>query len=509
LPAHECSRGSDRPDAPIPVAADRPIVAADFFEEAPCGYIVLATNGSFLQANQAFHDLTGLPRSWLQEHRFQDLLSRAGCVFYETQFAQVILLRETLSEVAFDLIGSNRNQIPVLVNAHLRRDAAGTPCDIFMTIFSASQRRAYEEDLLNARKSAEQMVEAIRHSSDAILTLSPSGQIQTWNHGALQMFGYTPIEAKGHSFFQLLFEGSSGNQVREAAALLARSRGVSREIPGVHKDGHRIELSVNLTPHMEAPGILVAFSAIIRDVSVQKAAERALIQSEKLASVGRLASSIAHEINNPLESVTNLLYLAQKTATNPLTREYLDTAERELRRASAITAQTLRFHKQSTNAISIMCQELFASVLSIYQGRLINSRVAVERRERAISPVVCFDGEIRQVLTNLISNAIDALHTGGGRLLLRSREATNWKTGRRGVCLTVADTGAGMSSVTKARAFEPFFTTKDIGGTGLGLWVSQQIVARHSGILAVRSSQNQVHTGTVFTLFLPFDAIVH
>ena len=240
----------------------------------------------------------------------------------------------------------------------------------------------------------------------------------------------------------------------------------------------------------------------------QITSQAALMQTEKLAAVGRLASSIAHEINNPLESVTNLIYLARESAWNPETREYLDIADRELRRVSVIANQTLRFHKQSSKPQWITCEGLIGSALSVYQGRLVNSSVEVERCTRAASLVLCFEGEIQQVLSNLIINAIDAMHPHGGRLLIRSREGTDWKTGRKGLILTVADTGSGMSSDTAAKIFEPFFTTKEIGGTGLGLWVSYEIVERHGGTLAVRSSQRKGHSGTVFTLFLPFEAVV-
>lgn len=261
-------------------------------------------------------------------------------------------------------------------------------------------------------------------------------------------------------------------------------------------------------PRREADGTISGIIVLGVDVTESKRAELALMQTEKLAAVGRLASSIAHEINNPLESVTNLLYLARETAINPETKEYLSIADRELRRVSVIANQTLRFHKQSSKPQWITCEDLIGSAFTIYQARLLNSQVEVEKRNRAASPVLCFEGEIRQVLSNLISNAIDAMHPGGGRLLMRSREGTDWQTERKGVVLTVADTGSGMSPETSAKIFEPFFTTKDIGGTGLGLWVSHEIVQRHGGSLTVRSRKRDGHSGTVFTLFLPFEAVI-
>jgi PAS domain S-box-containing protein len=244
------------------------------------------------------------------------------------------------------------------------------------------------------------------------------------------------------------------------------------------------------------------------DVTERHQSAAALIQNEKLAAVGRLASSIAHEINNPLESVTNLLFLVRSSAESPEVQQYVATAERELQRISAITSQTLRFHKQSTNPRAIICEDLIDDILSIYQGKIVNSHVCVERRKRVTRPVMCFDGEIRQVLSNLVGNAIDAMQTTGGRLLLRTREATHWRTGQQGLVMTVADTGGGISAQASARIFEPFYTTKGMAGTGLGLWISKEIVARHEGVLRVRSSQAARACGTVFTIFLPLNAAV-
>jgi PAS domain S-box-containing protein len=250
-------------------------------------------------------------------------------------------------------------------------------------------------------------------------------------------------------------------------------------------------------------GIAVFF----HDITERKKVATALINNEKLAAVGRLAASIAHEINNPLESVTNLLYLARVSNEPVEVKEYLATADRELRRVGAITAQTLRFHKQSSNPTAIHCAELIDGVLSIYQGRIVNSRVEVEHRKREVEPIQCFEGEIRQVLNNLVANAIDAMHPEGGRLLLRYRNATDWRTGRKGLAITVADTGPGMSKHTRSKIFEVFFTTKGIGGTGLGLWISREIVYRHDGRLLIRSSQQVGQTGTAISLFLPARAV--
>ena len=245
------------------------------------------------------------------------------------------------------------------------------------------------------------------------------------------------------------------------------------------------------------------FVTFSRDISERRLASLALIQSEKLAAVGRLASSIAHEINNPLESVTNLLYIASNSCDVPEIHRMLNTADQELRRVAVITNQTLRFHKQSSRPQEITCIDLFSTVLSMYEGKIRNSGIQVEKRKRANKPVRIFEGDIRQVLNNLVGNAIDAMPQGG-RLLVRSRESTSWKTASKGLTLTVADTGSGIPPAILSRVFEAFFTTKGIAGTGLGLWISKDIVERHHGTLHLRSSQQPSRHGTVFTLFLPF-----
>ena len=270
-------------------------------------------------------------------------------------------------------------------------------------------------------------------------------------------------------------------------------------------DEHRY-WTVTYFPVYGADGRIQAITAASLEITQQKKAELALIESEKLAVVGRLASSIAHEINNPLESVTNLLYLAEHSDAVDQSRHYIQTAEVELRRISAITSQTLRFHKQSSSPHEINLTELVGTVLSIYQGRIANADIQINRRSSAKKRIRCFEGEIRQVLANLISNALDAM-PAGGTLFLRGREATNWCTGEKGVALTIADNGTGMAPETRARLFNPFFTTKGLTGTGLGLWVAKEIVDRHRGKLSVRSSRSPAHCGTVFTLFLPFDAV--
>ena len=255
-------------------------------------------------------------------------------------------------------------------------------------------------------------------------------------------------------------------------------------------------------PRRNSAGAITGIIVLGVDVTAGRRTEQLLIQSEKLVAVGRLASSIAHEINNPLESVTNLLYLARHANSDNAVGSFLATAEVELRRVSAIASQTLRFHRQSSHSSRIIATDLIDTTILLYQGKLNNFNIQLERRDTAVRPIQCLEGEIRQVLSNLIGNAIDALPPYG-RLLVRTHDATHWPSGRKGLIFTIADNGAGMSPSTREHIFEAFFTTKGAHGTGLGLWVSREIIDRHNGILRVRSRFGGKRSGTVFRLFLP------
>jgi signal transduction histidine kinase len=247
---------------------------------------------------------------------------------------------------------------------------------------------------------------------------------------------------------------------------------------------------------------------IVLDASERKRNEEALRKTEKLAATGRLAASIAHEINNPLEAITNLLYLLrcycdlQGPALN-----YVNMAEHEAMRISEITQQTLRFYRQSTLPARVRTGELLDSVLSLYPARINSLKLKIERRYDAELDIFCYGGELRQVFANLVGNAIDA-SSPHGTLVLRARPSHNWKDpSQKGIRFMVADNGCGMEPSVRARIFEAFFTTKEITGTGLGLWVSQEIVEKHRGLIHVRSrtpSGGRL-SGTVFQIFIPDD----
>ena len=469
-------------------------------ELSPCGHVVIAVDGELLYANRAFVQLSGRDESWLCRSRFQQLLSPGGAIFYETQFAPSLLLRKFLEEISFDLVNPTGKRVPIFVNATLRPEKGSAPAHILLAAFGARQRRLYEAELLRARRESEQIAEVVRRSSDAIIRLSAAGSIESWNNGAQQIFGFSSTEISGKDLLSLFAE-ESRTEVNASIAELVHGLEVFREMIAVQKTGRTIDVSISMTPHMEAPGILVGFSAIIRDITARKQAERALLQNEKLASVGRLASSIAHEINNPLESVTNLLYILASRVNEEDTKYLVATAQEELARVSHIATHTLRFHKQSSSRTEVDLQLLFESVLALYRARLHNSKIEAINDSLNCPPLLCFEGELRQVLVNLVSNAFDAMRSGG-KLVLRGRP-TRLSSGAKGIRITVADAGTGMDQPTFQRLFEPFFSTKGIGGTGLGLWITKDLVSKNGGSIQIRSSTREGRSGTAITMVFP------
>jgi signal transduction histidine kinase len=248
---------------------------------------------------------------------------------------------------------------------------------------------------------------------------------------------------------------------------------------------------------------------ILVEITGRRRSEEALRKSEKLAATGRLAASIAHEINNPLEAVTNLLYLIRMGPLDTASREYADLAQHEVERMSEITQQMLRFYRQSTHPVRSNVSGLLDSVLTLHQRRATALQIEISRRYRSEVELFCYSGEMRQLFNNLVANAIDAMTPDGGRLILRVREAHSLTDpGRRGVRVTVADTGSGMTEEVKRHIFEPFFTTKEDTGTGLGLWVSTEILRKHRGSISIRSRAREGARRkgwTVFSLFFPSD----
>jgi signal transduction histidine kinase len=241
---------------------------------------------------------------------------------------------------------------------------------------------------------------------------------------------------------------------------------------------------------------------VAMDVTERKLAEQALQTAEMLAAAGRLAATIAHEINNPLESVTNLIFLAKHHPGVPAdARRDLELADQELSRVTYLAQQTLGFYRDSSHPEAVAIGDVIQEVLRLYERKLAYKKVGVSLAVDPTARVVGTGGEIRQVLANVISNAIDA-SPNGSELVVRAVPGHHWQSLRPGVRIAIADRGHGIPRAVAKRIYDPFFTTKKEVGTGLGLWVTRNIVERHGGSIRFRSSTQPGRCGTVFSIYL-------
>ena len=353
---------------------------------------------------------------------------------------------------------------------------------------------------LTTERTLREMAAIVECSDDAIFSTNPEGIITSWNRGAERLYGYAAEEAVGTSVM-ILAPPERHDEAEHNRQVLNRGGSVeSYQTERMHKDGTRIPIQLTVSPLRNREGKIVGASAIARDISAQQRSEEAVRRNEKLATAGRLAASIAHEINNPLEAVLNLLYLARNDPRQA--EQYLSMAEQEVGRVARLAQQTLGFVRDTSSPGRMDAARIMDEVLELYSRKLEDKQIQVTRRYRGDSQISGYSGEVRQLVANLLVNAVDAMGEGGS-LHVRVTSGRQWSNDLDGIRMTLADNGSGIPRESLRRIFEPFYTTKREAGTGLGLWVSRGIVKNHGGSIRVRSRIEGQGRGTVFTVFLP------
>jgi PAS domain S-box-containing protein len=362
----------------------------------------------------------------------------------------------------------------------------------------AEQRARSVSKALEERTNA--LIQAQQGSNSAAWSFDPATRKTTWYEGGSELFGRSlaEITAMG-SPLPLVVEEDRPKILAAVTHTVTTGEPYRVEFRVVWPNGEIRWLEACGNPKPSDPSVWLG---VTMDVTNRKTAELALIRSEKLLVTSRLASSVSHEINNPLEAITNLIYLAKLKAVDEEARAHLKETERELARIAYITNQSLRFHRQQSAPTEIDIAEELHEVMRFYEPRMSAANITLELDMQQVPEVRCCASEVRQVFGNLIQNGLEAMPQGG-RMTLRIRPCTDWRSGAHGVRVTIANTGNGMSLQTKKRIYEPFFTTKDGTNTGLGLWVAAGIVDRHGGSIQVWSSTNPERCGTAFSVILP------
>jgi len=338
-------------------------------------------------------------------------------------------------------------------------------------------------------------------SDDAIISKDLDGIVTSWNTGATHLFGWRPEEIIGKSILTII----PPELQSEEPAILASMRNGRKidhyETVRIHKDGTRIQVSLTISPIRDSAGRIVGASKIARDVRERLRMQEAIIESEKLAATGRMAAAIAHEINNPLEAITNLAYLLSTDPTlSEMGKKYAQLLLEEIVRVSDVAKQGLGFFRDHKKPAPFNICELLEGVAGLYRPLLEKKGVELTRKFTGECVVRGSAAEIRQVFANLVRNAIEAVEPGG-RIQLRVRTTQG---GMRRIL--VADNGRGIAPHTRSRLFQPFVTSKGASGNGLGLWVSQGIIKKHGGRIQVKTCDISGRSGTVFSVLLPTEA---
>ena len=348
----------------------------------------------------------------------------------------------------------------------------------------------------NARLAA-----IVESSDDAIVAKDLNGIITDWNAAAERMFGYSAEEIVGRSVLTIIPPELRHEEPHILGKIRAGERIEHHETRRMRKNGEIFDISLTVSPIRDETGRVIGASKIVRDISGRKAAEAAIIEKEKLVAAGRLAATLAHEVNNPLESITNLAFLLMHH--EPLdaeARKYAELLFKEVQRAGEITRQTLSYHRGTRERTDVDIIEILEHIAR-WKKKKLDAKGIELRLEVKDPPLVSgYSGELRQVFDNLIENAIDALGNGG-IILVRAR-ARN-AGGKEQLIVRVCDNGEGIPRRLWFKIFDPFFTTKAKTGSGLGLWVTREIVHKHGGTIRVRSSHRPQRHGSIFTIVLP------
>jgi len=472
------------------------------FESDMMGVAIPDRFGGFRESNDELLRMTGYTRAdqdaglvrWdtmtppeyahLDAAHIKEAAERGSCTPYEKEY-----------------IRKDGTRVPILCGYALLEDSAD---EYVGFVLDMSEQKQAEREL----REREELFRVLADSVPQLVWMTDGRGENTYcNQRYYDYLGVTEAERADIQWLELVHPDDLATTLQIWNHSVETGDPYLNEFRLRRKDGVFRYLLARAVPIRNGHGQIERWIGSLTDIHDQKLAEDALRRSEKLATAGRLAASIAHEINNPLEGITNALYLAmQDDSLNPETKAYLQTAEQELRRVAHITTQTLRFHKQSNSPVPTDICDIVDSVLALFGQRLTSKNIRVNAECERGSIATCLGDELRQVIANLVSNAMDAMPQGGV-LRVRVRSASSWAPElQQGVKIVVADSGHGIPPAMRERIFEPFVSTKEATGIGLGLWVSDGIVRKHGGTIRVRSRaslEGAEPSGTVFSVFIP------
>jgi len=375
--------------------------------------------------------------------------------------------------------------------------------------------RAEEEKSRQLAESREHFQTTLNSLGDAVIATDAAGNVRYINPVAQQLTGWDDyLEARGRSLIEVvrLFDERTRKLLPDPIELVRRTKQVvslSNHTLLASRTGHEFPVEMNAAPMLNRDRELSGVVLVFRDVTQRRQTEQTLRASDRLGQAGRLAATIAHEIRNPLDTVTNLLFLLRHdNYPNPDTQHYLELATDELARITQITGQLLTFHREAQSPVQVEPVKVLESVLALYAPQISMAGILVSKRFETSRSVRGFPGELRQVFANLVANAIHSMPSGGKLLLHVYESSLPPDHSRKGIRVTVLDNGSGIPPGVRMNLFAPFYTTKGESGTGLGLWVTRGILEKHEGTIHFISTVRPGRSGTAFSVFLPFEQVL-
>jgi PAS domain S-box-containing protein len=414
----------------------------------------------------------------------------AACVLADSAELPEEKLARRLSEDLISLRDLNERHL------RLKQDY-----EVLGTEHQRTEDRLFERErmLEDSSKRLGELAAIVESSNDVILSKDLNGIIRSWNGAATRLFGYSADEMIGASILKLIPEDLHSDEKTIMENIRAGRRVEHFETVRRTKSGQLLDVSITISPIKDKQGRVIGASKILRDVSTRKRLEQALLQAEKIAATGRMAATIAHEINNPLEAVMNLMYLLRPMIADPAGISYFQSVETELGRVSHIAKQTLGYYREHAAASSASLAEIVHHAITIYEPRCTATGIEIKKAINSSRKIVLRRGEMMQVVSNLIMNSIYAMQAGGV-LSISVEDAVELP---EGLVLTLQDDGVGIAEADLPRVFEAFFTTRSTVGTGIGLFVAKQFVGGHGGQIEVESKRDGENHGTTVRVFLP------
>ena len=461
----------------------------DIFEASKDAIGYVALDGTILLVNRAFSELTGFSREELLRMNARDLIPEQHKEQRDRVVAEVLQTGKPI-EYEIDYLRKNGPQVPVSIALSAVKGEDGKPTGLAAIVRDLTERKGAEE----------QFRLVVESSPSGMLMVDKNGTILLVNRQIEQQFGYERAELIGQPVEMLVPQRMRSHHPGDREEFFAhsesRAMGKGRDLFGVRKDGAEFPLEIGLNPVQTSKGMRVLASVV--DISERQRIQEQLQKAERLAELGTLASGMAHEIGTPMNVILGRAeYLLQRTADEGM-KKGLTTIVTQVERITKVMNQLLAFaRRRMPERRAVDLGEILDDSLDMFQERIAQSRITVERAIDADLPPVCADrDQVMQVLINLVVNSLHAMPEGGRIRLSLNRENSH-------VCLGVSDTGHGMPEEVRSRVFDPFFTTKDFGkGTGLGLTVVKGIVEEHGGTIVVESV---VDKGTTFWVRLPID----